>query len=255
MRQESKIQVDVRGKIVGGFVPLICLPIVATKKEDLITQATDSIALDPDMLEWRMDAYDQAEDIDICLAALKELRETIGNVPLLATCRMGEEGGLKSISRENRLQMAIAVAQSGFADIVDIEMCNGQKFVDEVKQAALKNQTKLLLSFHDFTKTPAEKRLVEKLLLAQAMGADIAKVAVMPKDAADVLTLLSATSRARNGKVQIPIVTIAMGVRGKITRIAGGLFGSDITFAVGMESSAPGQLPIAELKQAMGVIY
>jgi 3-dehydroquinate dehydratase-1 len=70
-----------------------------------------------------------------------------------------------------------------------------------------------------------------------------------------VLTLLSATSRARNGKVQIPIVTIAMGVRGKITRIAGGLFGSDITFAVGMESSAPGQLPIAELKQAMGVIY
>jgi 3-dehydroquinate dehydratase-1 len=87
------------------------------------------------------------------------------------------------------------------------------------------------------------------------MGADIAKVAVMPKDYADVLTLLSATLKARKGAVKVPIVTMSMGSEGGITRLAGGLFGSDITFAIGKESSAPGQIPIGDLRKAMAVLY
>ena len=91
--------------------------------------------------------------------------------------------------------------------------------------------------------------------LSQDLGADIAKIAVMPKDYADVLTLLGATLKARTGAVKVPIVTMSMGPEGEVTRVAGGLFGSDLTFAVGKEASAPGQIPITDLRQAMSVLY
>jgi 3-dehydroquinate dehydratase-1 len=70
-----------------------------------------------------------------------------------------------------------------------------------------------------------------------------------------VLTLLGATLKARTGAVNVPIITMSMGAEGEITRVAGGLFGSDLTFAVGKEASAPGQIPIKDLRQAMSVLY
>ena len=100
-----------------------------------------------------------------------------------------------------------------------------------------------------------EAFIYDKLLEAQEKGADIAKMAVMPKNYADVLTLLGATLKARTGAVNIPIITMSMGPEGGVTRVAGGLFGSDLTFAIGKESSAPGQIPISDLRQAMAVLY
>jgi 3-dehydroquinate dehydratase-1 len=48
---------------------------------------------------------------------------------------------------------------------------------------------------------------------------------------------------------------MSMGEQGAVTRLAGGLFGSDITFAVGKASSAPGQIPIAEMRAGMAVLF
>jgi len=48
---------------------------------------------------------------------------------------------------------------------------------------------------------------------------------------------------------------MSMGPEGAVTRLAGGLFGSDITFAVGLQESAPGQIPIKELKRGMAPLY
>ena len=255
MRQQSKKIIEVKGKQIGGRIPLVCLPLVADNRADLIGQVRESVALGPDMLEWRLDGYGLVENVDNSLTTLRAICDAAGNIPLLATCRMYAEGGIKDISPGNRERILSVVAESGLVDIVDVEMRNGRGFVDKVKQAAQVGRAKIILSYHNFTQTPDEKFLVEKLMLGQKMGGDISKVAVMPKNPTDVLTLLEATTRARNGKVQIPIVTVSMGVKGKITRLAGGLFGSDITFAAGTESSAPGQIHIADLRQGMEVIY
>ena len=87
------------------------------------------------------------------------------------------------------------------------------------------------------------------------MGAHIAKAAVMPNSQRDVLVLLNATLKARTEALQIPIITMSMGKLGIVTRIAGGLFGSDITFAAGKEASSPGQIPIGKLRAAMATLY
>lgn len=255
MRLQSEIKITVRNKEIGGSYPLICLPIVAQTRADLLSQAVELKSLGPDLLEWRIDAYGKVEDIGDSLQALQDLRAAIEHIPVIFTCRIHAEGGFKEISQEMRLKLIIAAIESGGIDLVDIELCNETSFIETVKKAARINNARLILSYHNFEDTPDEDFIHDKLVSAQEMGADIAKLAVMPKDYADVLTLLGATLKARTGPVKVPIVTMSMGSEGGVTRLAGGLFGSDITFAIGKESSAPGQIPIADLRKAMAVLY
>ena len=213
------------------------------------------ILMQPDLLEWRIDEYQKVTDVTDCLALLKELRMAIGDIPLIFTCRIDQEGGFCKISQSKRLELITAAMESGDVDIVDIELCNDTDFVETIRKGAAANGVKLILSHHNFSETPDGDCIYNTLQKAQEMGADIAKIAAMPKNYADVLTLMSATNRARNGGVQIPMVTISMGPEGGVSRLAGGLFGSDITFAVGSRSSAPGQIPITGLKTGMALLY
>jgi len=255
VRIQSQTKVTVKEKVIGAAAPLICLPLVAQKKSELLQQAQTVQPLDPDLLEWRIDSYGTGENPDTCLGALKELQAAIAPIPLILTCRIHKEGGFRKISQATRLELVSTCLGSGGVDIVDIEMCNEPSFIETVKGVAKANGTKLILSYHNFAETPAETFIHDKLLQAQEMGGDIAKLAVMPKDYQDVLTLLNGTLKARTGAVKIPMVTMSMGAEGVVTRLAGGLFGSDITFAMGKSASAPGQIPIAELRQAMRILY
>jgi 3-dehydroquinate dehydratase-1 len=67
VRLQSEIKVMVKDKVIGGPAPLICLPLVAKEKSDLLMQAEELKQLAPDLLEWRIDGYDQVEDIGACL--------------------------------------------------------------------------------------------------------------------------------------------------------------------------------------------
>lgn len=255
MRLQSANKLAVNNRVFGGPFPLICLPLVAKDTSALLRQAAELTRLEPDLLEWRIDGYDQVEDIGACLEALNALKAAMGSIPLIFTCRIHEEGGFKKLSQETRLKLITAAMESGGVEIVDVEMCNEPAFIERVKKTAQTCGAKLIFSYHNFDDTPDEAFIHDKLVMAQEMGADIAKLAVMPKDYADVLTLLSATLKARTGAVKVPIVTMSMGPEGGVTRLAGGLFGSDLTFAIGKEASAPGQIPIGELRQAMSVLY
>ena len=255
VRLQSKTQVTVGDTVIGGPDPLICIPLVAADKKELLDQAARLLPLSPDIVEWRVDGYQEFENTEKCLVALDALRLAIGNIPLIFTCRIAAEGGLQPMASKNRLALIEAAIRSGGADIVDVELLNGEAFIDAVRRAARDKGVKLILSYHDFKKTPDEDGIVDKLVQAQTLGADIAKVAVMPTGYADVLTLLQATLNARTKVLTIPLITISMAHEGVISRIAGGLLGSDITFAIGPKSSAPGQIPIGDLRQAMSLLY
>ena len=92
--------------------------------------------------------------------------------------------------------------------------------------------------------------MVHRIIEAEVEGADIAKLAVTPQAADDVLVLLQATLSASQ-RVQIPVITMSMGGIGAVTRLCGWLYGSVMTFAVGKGSSAPGQIPIEDLRAAL----
>jgi 3-dehydroquinate dehydratase-1 len=255
MRQQSKKQMKIRGVVVGGPLPLICLPLVAESGAELIDQAGGLGALKPDLIEWRADGFGAVEDVDACLAALSELRRTIGEIPLIFTCRIDQEGGMRTLAQGKRLEVIVAAITSGTIDLVDIELCNGPEFIDAVRKHTQAHRVALILSYLNFKETPDETFICNKLLAAWQAGADIPKLAVMPKDYGDVLIQLVATNKARNSAIDSPLVTMSMGEQGAISRLAGGLFGSDITFAIGRAASAPGQIPIAQLRTGMAILF
>ena len=254
MRTHCQRPVNVRGKRIGGPEMLICMPLVATDRADLLGQARALIPLSPDLLEWRVDALDSVGDVQDLLTTLAHLRTAMEGVPLIFTCRSELEGGMTRISQEERLDVITRAMATGLVDIVDVELCNDVDFIKRIRYGADQNGVKLILSSHDFEKTPDESVILKRLVQAQDLGADIAKLAAMPNNYQDVLSLLNATLRARTDLLEIPMITISMGTKGLVSRLAGGIFGSDVTFAMGESESAPGQIPIQELRQAMGVL-
>ena len=132
-------------------------------------------------------------------------------------------------------------------------MGNDADHVRRVRDSARKHGTRVVLSYHNFGYTPGVEFLVQRFLEGERLGADVAKVAVMPRDRDDVLALLAATSRAE-AKARIPLISMSMGPLGAVTRMVGGVFGSALSFAVGEGSSAPGQMPIADLQTVYDII-
>jgi len=254
MRKQSSRQVIIRDTVIGAEKVLICLPLSAGKKSELLARAGEIKKFGPDLIEWRVDCFEHSEERSKCLQTLKELRNEIGSTPLIFTCRSGLEGGQSTMSEAERLDLLSGASMSGDVDITDIEISSGAEFIAAVKKAGEQNRCKLILSYHNFDRTPDEEFIVDKLVQAEKMGGDIAKVAVMPQTNGDVLTLLSATSRARAGLVKIPMITISMGAAGAISRLGGGVFGSDITFATGVDSTAPGQLPIGDVRKVLDIL-
>lgn len=74
----------------------------------------------------------------------------------------------------------------------------------------------------------------------QDMNADIPKIAVMPQNRKDVLTLLAATEEMATNYADRPIITMSMAGTGVISRLCGEVFGSSMTFGAAKKASAPG---------------
>jgi 3-dehydroquinate dehydratase I len=87
----------------------------------------------------------------------------------------------------------------------------------------------VILAFHDFQATPSSECLLAKLDAMRDAGADVAKLAVMPRNADDVMRLLQATAQVRRAFPDLPLSIMAMGALGSITRVAGFLYGSCAT--------------------------
>mgnify|MGYP000217862689 CR=1 FL=1 len=125
--------------------------------------------------------------------------------------------------------------------------------IEHIKSLATKKGVKLILSYHNFVETPSEEFMMRKIKEEITYGADIPKIAVMPKEQGDVLKLLSVTYNARK-KISNPLITVSMGSLGFISRFVGCIFGSDMTFASGVNESAPGQMPIEEMRRFIEII-
>ncbi len=150
--------------------------------------------------------------------------------------------------------MYAAVRESKSIDLIDYEMANDATDIARVRAVAKANDVKLVLSFHNFSCTPGLETLAARFQRAEQLGADVAKVAVMPRDLDDVLTLLSATRQASQ-QLRIPLISMSMGPPyGAMTRLLGWVFGSSLTFAVGANSSAPGQVPIEDMKTVLAIL-
>ena len=133
-------------------------------------------------------------------------------------------------------------------DLVDVELFTGEKYVKELVEKAEANGVYVIMSNHDFEKTPSKEEIITRLCKMQELGAHIPKIAVMPNSVEDVITLLEATNTMKTDYADRPIITMSMGGTGLISRLAGESFGSSATFGAGNQVSAPGQIPVVRIK-------
>jgi 3-dehydroquinate dehydratase-1 len=212
-----------------------------------LAQARTAHDLQADVVEWRADSYGELS-VNGLVEAARALRLALKREPILFTLRISTEGGMQEMPQDLRLACIDTVLRSDFVDLIDIELCNGPEVLQLIIKTARDRHKRVIASFHDFQGTPPNEMLLEKISTMIVQGADVAKIACMPREAGDVLRLLQVTLSARQLFPAVPLCTISMGSLGFLSRVAGFLCGSDMTFAVGTTSSAPGQIAIGEAR-------
>ena len=247
--------VKVRNIVIGEGMPKICVPIVGVTKEAILDEARAITKLPADVVEWRIDWFENVFDFAALEDVMKGLREVLGDMPILMTFRTSKEGGERAIEDEVYADSNIKAAQTGYVDMVDVEVFTGDEIVKKIIDGAHAAGVKVVASNHDFFKTPDKDDIVGRLRKMQDLGADIPKIAVMPQNKKDVLTLLAATEEMANEYADRPIITMSMAGTGVISRLAGEVFGSALTFGAAAKASAPGQMGVQDLKQVLTLLH
>ena len=233
----------IRNQQIGQGQPKICVPITGKTLDRVLESAESAVAQGAELLEWRADGY-QGE----LLPVLQQLRQAAGEIPLLITLRSIREGGVADLSWEDYERFYRQVADSGLADLADIEYSWGEEQILPLIHDLREKNLAVIVSRHFWDGMPESGELLMLYQRMSFVGGDFRKVAVMPRNAEDVLRLFRVSMKAQQTDPARPVISIGMGALGKITRMSGELFSSAVTYASDQKATAPGQIPVAEMK-------
>ena len=240
---------------IGSGAPKIIVPIIGKTEAELIDEVQFLQSIDFDVLEWRVDHFIHVDNLNTVKLVAKKIADLLPNKPILFTFRTANEGGAKPWTLTSYIQLNKEMACSGLIDLIDVEMFIGDDYVKNIINVAHKHQVFVVVSNHDFEKTPSKSDIVYRIKKMQELGADIPKIAVMPNTEDDVLTLLAATTEMKKKHSTTPIITMSMAGLGAVSRIAGSTFGSAMTFGAAKNASAPGQLDVKQLRYILDALY
>jgi len=191
---------------------------------------------DADMVEVRLDLV-KGDRLEVMKAVRKATE-----LPIIATNRIKSEGGQFEGSEGDRIGLLAKAAD--YADYVDIELSAEQRaeLMERVNKPAI-------VSYHNFARTPGREELRAILKEIKNRKAAIAKIAVTPTNMRDNLEILELLLEA-----EMPLCVIAMGQVGRHLRAVAPLYGSALTYGYVSRAAAPGQMSIAELRQAQRLL-
>ena len=187
------------------------------------------------MLELRLDLI--GEKPDALFASIPD------SIPVVVTCRPGTH------TDEERAALLKEALELGAA-FVDVEMESGEHFLSDIRQKVESHRARLIVSYHNFERTPGQEDLESVMVACYERGADLAKVATKINGRDDILNLLALFNLPGEK------VILGMGPLGRILRVMGPYLGGAFTFASLQEGkeTAPGQLSIKEMHEIYKMI-
>ena len=230
------------GELTLGKIPRVALVLSCQKDLNFVKKAK---ARGIDILEVRIDRLKNINKEPV-LKFIKAVKKT--GLPVIATVRSRAEGALKNIADNKRLELLEAVLP--LVNAVDIEL-SSKTILKKIVKKARTFKKKVIISYHNFKKTPTDKDLGSLINKAKKAGADIVKIAVQPKNKKDVIRLMNWTLKHKNKN----LITIAMGTQGTISRVLFPFAGSVLTYACKYRAVAPGQIPLDVLNQQLKLFY
>lgn len=245
---------QVKSLNIGELPVKTIVPITAKTAQQALAQAK-VIADNPnaDIAEFRIDLLDFASNNKAVITLGKQLNQILKHKPLIATIRTANEGGQLKVSDAEYEKIYTEYLKQPFMQLLDIEMFRDTGSVAKLTKLAHDKKVLVIMSNHDFAKTPDQQDIENRLLKQDQMGADILKIAVMPTSTQDVFTLMNATL-AVSQKSQKPLLTMSMGQLGTISRVATANMGGSMSFGMIGEASAPGQIDVIQLKQLLKTV-
>ena len=239
--------------------PAVIVPTQAIDADGLAAECAAAAATGiVDAVEWRIDPLLAAVSGSVLTrteAALSLLPHALtAGLPILVTVRTGFEGGQFDITEDDyaeavRAMIAgIAEVEGGVLVAVDVEIDRADS--GSLIASARESGVPVVASHHNFEATDSVERLLKTFAAMSEVGADVAKVAMMPQTPTDVLRLLEATAAADASSAR-PVLGISMGPLGRTSRIMGADFGSCATFAQIGQASAPGQIDAVVLAEIL----
>ena len=203
-----------------------------------------------DLLEIRADLFPSSvRRPEPLRASLRDLRSLVG-IPLLLTLRRGEEGGGFSVAYREQDRLALFRAGLSAVDGVDVELA-ATDIARHVVNEARKRGRFVILSAHDFKKTPPTAQLIRWVKRAKLLRGDILKVAANPRSVKDITAFMDFCASARFPRQAF----IMMGPRGQETRREGYRWGSCLTYGYVRKPLAPGQISVQELVASQAKVF
>lgn len=227
----------------------ICIPIVAENEETALRKMKRPLPGNYSgeiLFELRADRMREIK-ID---RVLEEKGKKI-----VVTNRRREEGGGFQGTEKERVDLLLRAVDLG-ADYVDIEASTDPGLQAEVKNAIAARgfRTRLIVSSHDFTETPAEGSLIQRLKECAALSPDIVKIVTLAEAEEDNLKVLGLIPYAR--KKGQEIISFCLGEKGRRSRVMSLFLGAYLGFASldKGEESAPGQLSLGEMITVLSIL-
>lgn len=219
---------------------MICVAISSNDVQNAIDKSKKAIEKGADLIEVRIDHFSNPFEGDF-----EHMVEKIDS-KLILTVRKADEGGNYPFNEEERLKLIDkCIKAKPYA--IDLESSISKEKLNQLLQFAKQNQVKIIISFHDFEKTPEINLMKNTILEAVQHGADYVKIIGTAQTVEDNLKMLTLPQFAREKNIQI--ICFAMGRKGSISRILSPIFGAAFTFASLDEATGPGQLNIDEMKK------
>lgn len=248
------VTVQIGDLCLGTGLPAVCVPVQGRDEGEVLRSFEQAVATQPDIIEWRIDGCTAELFPAVCEHMMTNAFALRDSVPVLATVRSTAEGGAFDGDETHYCQQIEAIIESGIASLIDIEQQWGPTACTRLLEKAGAQNLPSIGSRHYCTATPSAASIVDDLVRMQEMGFSVGKIATMPATPGDVVTLLDATATARE-HLDIPIATMAMGPLGVVTRLVGEVFGSCLTFAKAGQASAPGQIPVDEVRSVLSIVH
>ncbi|MBD3228550.1 MAG: type I 3-dehydroquinate dehydratase [Candidatus Lokiarchaeota archaeon] len=226
---------------------MICVPIANDNLNDIISNAKRALKLDADLLEFRIDYFQ-----DIGLNSIKKF-EALTNfqVPMILTCRKKSEGGKANIKENLRIKILHKIIDLK-PSYIDLEFSIDNSSLEKLINRAHDNDVEVILSYHNFERTESMAEIENLINSMNKMECNVLKIVMMAKTIYDnniAFNLLKKTDQ--NGK---EMISFCMGPLGVVSRIMCPFFGSKFTFASLDIPTAPGQISIQEMKKIHNLV-
>ncbi|MBN1784909.1 MAG: type I 3-dehydroquinate dehydratase [Candidatus Bathyarchaeota archaeon] len=216
----------------------VCVAVPPKTVEEAFCLIKHAEAQDADLIEIRLDSLKNHDRIPEITRYTK--------TPLIATNKSQKNLGNFSGNETERQKILLNAAKSGFTYVdVDLGTPNQEKLIRSLREAG----AKVIISFHDFERTPSLSQLEKVVDEEVALGADVCKIITTAKSVEDNSTVIDLVSKVFK---KCKIVCFAMGDLGVPSRFLSPIFGAFFTFAsIGEKrKTAKGQLTIQEMKKA-----